>query len=179
MAVIPSRTWMPESCVIDRKGYKLYCWSKEFFLTYCQSFLLISYSLHNPPRLSPHSSWQADEITVGNRQQRQRVTRILNIYSFCLSCWTFTVCQSWGEQKPLWFEVCGLFFRHLFLSGDKVPVVHQPGLELFGDFYLYFHTVGKHFLLDTQDNRTEWHYFWPPSRTAQIKHVWNDQHRHY
>lgn len=46
-----------------------------------------------------------------------------------------------------------VLFSHLLLSGDKVPVVHQPGFELFRDFYLHFHTVGKHFLLDTRDYR--------------------------
>lgn len=54
------------------------------------------------------------------------------------------------------FVVTGLWvvFAHLFLSGDKVPVVHQPGFELFWDFYLYFHAVGKHFLLDARDSIT-------------------------
>lgn len=121
---------MPESWVIDRRGYKLYCWSKEFVLTYCQSFLLIFYSLHNPPRPSRHSSWQADEITVGKRQQRQRVTWILNIYSFCLSCWTFTVCQSWGEQKPLRF----VFFPTCFCLVTRSQSSTSQGLSSSGIF---------------------------------------------
>lgn len=45
---------------------------KELILTYCQSFLLISYSLHNPPEQSLHSSSPADEITVGNKKQKRR-----------------------------------------------------------------------------------------------------------
>lgn len=70
--VIPSRTRMPDSCAIEEQHRNCTADLKSFFfLTCCQSFLLISYSLHNPPRLPPHSSWQADEITVSNRRQRQ------------------------------------------------------------------------------------------------------------
>lgn len=65
------------SSVTERKGpghiiTLLFHHLKELILTYCQSFLLISYSLHNPPRQSLHSSSPADEITVNNKKQKRR-----------------------------------------------------------------------------------------------------------
>lgn len=93
---------------------------------------MISYSLHNPPRPSPRSSWQADEITASNRQQRQRVMRILNSQSFYLSRWTFTVRQS---RKLLWFEVCGFFiFLTCFCLVTRSQSSTSQGLSSSGIF---------------------------------------------
>lgn len=103
--------WREFSCMSD--GYKLFfCCILSLFLTYCQSFLLISCSLHNPPRPSRHSSWQADEITVSDTEQRQGVRCILNMLIFCV--WTAepSQSQSRSEQTPLWFETCGFFYLH-------------------------------------------------------------------
>lgn len=82
---------------------------KNFFLTYCQSFLLISYSLHNPPRRSRHSSWQADEITVSNRQQRQSDVNFKHLN------FLFKLLNRRGETKLRWTQpLVGFLFLFFY-----------------------------------------------------------------
>lgn len=45
--------------------------------------------------------------------------------------------------------VCMGVSFYLFLSGDEVPVVHQPGFQLLRDLHLHLHTVSEHLLLYT------------------------------
>lgn len=39
---------------------------------------------------------------------------------------------------------------NLFLSGNQVPVIHQPGFQLLWDFHFNFHSVYEGFLLSKE-----------------------------
>lgn len=136
---------------------------KLFILTYCQSFLLISCGLHNPPGWSPRSSWQADEITVSEGEAYEC---LISRHVQCRP--TTTGHCGWGNNSAVVLVCLGLFvlfwcffgrgrgvinlvLDNLFLSGDEVPVVHQPRFQLLWDFHLHLHTVGEHLLLDNKN----------------------------
>lgn len=40
---------------------------------------------------------------------------------------------------------------NLFLSGNQVPVIHQPGFQLLWDFDFNLHSVYEGFLLSTKN----------------------------
>lgn len=40
---------------------------------------------------------------------------------------------------------------NLFLSGNQVPVIHQPGFQLLWDFYFNLHSVYEGFLLSRKN----------------------------